>query len=104
MRRALAALGMMSIATAAAANSMKNDVVGCTEQAAFEKSVSFLVAGDQDAWVSYLTPKVATGECAMLSAGQQVSLEDISLFSGVACVRPAGKTSCYYVNTESVGD
>ena len=104
MKRTLLTVGLIAISSMASANSMNNDVVGCASKADFERSVSLLVSGDRDAWVGFLTPKVASGECAMLSAGDRVFLEDISLFSGVACVRPAGRSECFYVNTESVGD
>jgi hypothetical protein len=66
--------------------------------------MSLLVSADQNAWVKFLTPKVAMGECAMLNAGQYVHLEDFALFSGVACVRPSGETSCFYVTAETVAN
>lgn len=95
-------LPLLALSMSAKAETIAYDAIGCADVEDFKKAQRFALAGDKEAWIQFLTIRVASGECAMLDRGDEVSLEDFGLFSGVACVRPRGHTVCYNVEAEAV--
>lgn len=78
------------------------DTVGCIEADNLSRSIELGQSGDQEAYVNFLQPLIEGGECAMLKEGQSVFMEDVSLMSGTACVRPRGETKCFTVEYEAI--
>jgi hypothetical protein len=55
---------------------------------------------DDAAGEQLLRQNLRDGGCIWLKSGDEVFMQDSSLFSGIAvCLRPRGKPSCYFVRT-----
>lgn len=91
-----------SISAAANKVTINYNSVGCIDAANLSRSIELGESGDQEAYVNFLQPLIEGGECAMLKKGQSVFMEDVSLMSGTACVRPRGETQCFTVEYEAI--
>ena len=83
---------------------VSSNAIGCADPTVLRQANRYGQQGDQDAYAALLGPKVQSGECAMLTKGDVVFIEDVGLLSGLYCVRPRSATQCFNVEREFVGD
>lgn len=87
---------------AIAAETINYDTIGCISEDDFSKAGDLGRSGDEAAWKKFVMQKVTQGQCTLLKKGDEVFLEDFSMFSGVACVRPKGETECVFIEYEAI--
>jgi len=102
-RALLTSLVLVSFASSASAGPvMTRASLGCRDRAVFERLTKFAVEGDKDSIKNYRIEQMLAGVCTMLDEGRQVHLEDTAISGGLVCVRPRGRTACYWVNKDAV--
>jgi hypothetical protein len=72
--------------------------LACHERADFERLTRIRVSGDQVALQKALAVAVYGNFCTALHAGDEVSLEDTAILSGVVQVRRRGETLPYWTD------
>lgn len=104
MKKITITLALLLSAGSAHAEVMRDTFVGCKNSKDMSRIVRLLGDGDQEAFRKFATQKVLDGECTIISSGTKVRLEDVSIWSGQACVRPQGEPDCYYIPLELIMD
>lgn len=104
MKKFAITLALLFLAGSAHAEVMRDTFVGCKNTKDMSRIVRLLGDGDREAFGKFATQKVMNGECMIISSGAEVRLEDASILSGRACVRPRGEPDCYYIPLELIMD
>ena len=100
----LSAFFLMQAVPAQAANSVKVNYnsIACLSADDFSRGIELGESGDREAYIAFFTPRIQNGQCVMVQKDEEVFLEDISMFSGTACIRPRGQTDCYTIEYEAI--
>jgi len=79
-----------------------NNYFGCKNREYRDKITNYIVQGDKQAFMKALGSGVASGECILFDAGEEVFVTDTAILSGLLKVRRKGQTIEYWTNTEAV--
>ena len=94
---------LFAVQANAASTAIANyNTVACLQKSDVSRGIELGQSGDQEAYVSFLSELIMQEKCAMIHAGDKVFVEDISMMSGLACIRPRGSTKCYWVEYEAI--
>ena len=96
----IAALALVSLAGAAAAQSAKpskRDALGCSDRSLQDRISTIANSGDREAFQKIATAGVMSGKCKVVKEGTALFLEDTALMSGLACFRPTGEVQCLWM-------
>lgn len=105
MTRSIALLILIaSAAPSFAANTatLNYNGIACQNAEDISQGIRIGESGDQEAYIKHFGPLIESGSCIMLQQGDQVFLDDISMFSGTACVRPRGEPKCFTIEYEAI--
>lgn len=75
---------------------------GFTDREYFDKTINYLVQGDEEAFHQALTLGLMTGVCTLFEDGEIVYITDTAVFSGLVKVRRQGEFKEYWVTLESI--
>jgi DNA uptake protein ComE-like DNA-binding protein len=75
---------------------------GFTDREYFNKTIDYLVQGDEEAFHHALTLGLMTGVCTLFEDGEIVYITDTAIFSGLVKVRRQGEFKEYWITLESI--
>lgn len=81
---------------------MNRSIPGCKSRAVFDKIATIADEGDNATAARLLAAGIYTGECAMLTKGEVVYVEDLTPDYRLAKVRPKGDVFSYWTGLKFV--
>ena len=96
----VALLLLLPTAVAAQRNTgiVENASFGCAKQETYRQGARLLSDGDMEALTTFLMEE----DCALIKEGDTVRIGELALLRGLICVRPRGKTKCYWTAYENI--
>lgn len=82
-------------------HTLASDWLACKQRETQEKLDDFRVSNDREAFKAYGLQALLAGECRYLKEGADVHVDEDSVWYGMACLRPRGKTVCLWANRKA---
>src|SRR5881296_1515573 len=107
IRRALMTIVMVGIAGSGIVDSValepgwktiKDQTIGCIDREELKQILSIGSSGDKEAFKKALMRSLASDRCVVFRQGEEVHLEEVSMFAGVAKVRARGNPAGYWID------
>lgn len=97
MKSILSAVLFLTFAASAQAETVWMNALGCKSKDTAIQAFKLLSDGDQAGHDRMAKEKAASGECTALKKETTVTMEDIALEDGIACVKPSGASACLWM-------
>lgn len=96
----LCVMTLFSISASAQSRAAKRDALGCSDKELQSRIAKIANSGDEEAFKKLATAGIMSGRCKIVKEGTSLFIEDTAIMSGLACYRPIGEVSCFWMSSD----